>query len=87
MTLHTAREATPASTVTVRLSIGPDRAVLAIGDDGVGLNPNGIAADRYGMIGMRERAAAIGAIIRFESSPGTGTTVTVSLDREPEGLS
>jgi signal transduction histidine kinase len=39
------------------------------------------------MIGMRERAAAIGAIIRFESSPGTGTTVTVSLDREPEGLS
>ena len=76
-----------AGAITVRLSIAPNRAVLAISDDGVGLNPNGIAADRYGMIGMRERAAAIGAVIRFESAPGTGTTVTVSLDREPEGLS
>jgi signal transduction histidine kinase len=76
-----------AGAITVRLSIAPNRAVLAISDDGVGLNPKGIAADRYGMIGMRERAAAIGAVIRFESAPGTGTTVTVSLDREPEGLS
>jgi uncharacterized membrane protein YeaQ/YmgE (transglycosylase-associated protein family) len=31
--------------------------------------------------------AAIGAVIRFESAPGAGTTVTVSLDRELEGLS
>jgi signal transduction histidine kinase len=39
------------------------------------------------MIGMRERAAAIGAVIRFESAPGTGTTVTVSLDRDPSAAS
>ena len=76
-----------ATEVTVHLRIDADTAVLTVADNGVGLNPDGIAADRYGMIGMRERAAAIGAVIRFESAPGTGTTVTVSLDREPEGLS
>jgi signal transduction histidine kinase len=73
-----------ASEVSVRLLVGPTRALLTVSDNGVGLNPSGIAADRYGMIGMRERAAAIGAVIRFESAPGTGTTVTVSLDRDPK---
>jgi signal transduction histidine kinase len=78
-----------ASEVSVRLHVEPTRALLTVSDNGVGLNPSGIAADRYGMIGMRERAAAIGAVIRFESAPGTGTgtgtgtTVTVSLDRDP----
>ena len=76
-----------ASEVSVRLLVGPTRALLTVSDNGVGLNPSGIAADRYGMIGMRERAAAIGAVIRFESAPGTGTTVTVSLDRDPSAAS
>ncbi len=70
-----------ATTLSVRYTVTPAQATLTIADDGVGLNPAAIAADRYGMIGMRERAAAIGAVIRFESSPGQGTTVTVTLER------
>lgn len=70
-----------ATTVAVRYDVTTEQATLAIADDGIGLNPTAIAADRYGMIGMRERAAAIGAVIRFESSPGRGTTVTVTIDR------
>lgn len=70
-----------ATALSARYTVTSTQATLTIADDGVGLNPAAIAADRYGMIGMRERAAAIGAVIRFESAPGQGTTVTVTLDR------
>jgi two-component system sensor histidine kinase UhpB len=32
-----------------------------------------------GMLGMRERAAALGGEVLFTSAPGRGTTVTVRL--------
>jgi signal transduction histidine kinase len=46
-------------------------------DDGRGM-PERAPADRpghLGMVGMRERALAIGARLRIESLAGTGTTV------------
>lgn len=55
-------------------------AVLEISDDGVGM-PGGVPPrrDSYGLVGMRERADAIGAHLDIRSESGKGTTVTLRL--------
>ncbi|MGK2930341.1 MAG: sensor histidine kinase [Acidimicrobiales bacterium] len=55
-------------------------AVAEVRDDGVGL-PIGQAGrlDSYGMLGMRERAASIGATLSVDSIPRRGVTVRVAL--------
>jgi signal transduction histidine kinase len=35
--------------------------------------------DSYGILGMRERAASLGAWFDIESAPGQGTAIQVSL--------
>jgi signal transduction histidine kinase len=61
-------------------------AVLEIRDNGSGL-PVGSAGrlDSYGMLGMRERAASIGANLAIGSIPREGVTVRVSLRSAPDG--
>lgn len=54
--------------------------VLVIGDDGAGFDA-AAATLGSGIVGMRERAAAIGAELRIDSAPGAGTTVSVVLPR------
>ncbi|MGH9118503.1 MAG: histidine kinase [Acidimicrobiales bacterium] len=51
-------------------------AILEVTDDGRGF-PAGRAgrADSYGIVGMRERAASVGATLEIESLPGQGTRV------------
>jgi signal transduction histidine kinase len=51
-------------------------AVLQVTDNGAGftVGTNG-RLDSYGILGMRERAASIGATIDIDSSEGAGTTV------------
>jgi signal transduction histidine kinase len=58
-------------------------ALLVVADDGQGF-PVGKAGrvDSYGMVGMRERADAIGAVLEFESEHGRGTTVRCRLENE-----
>ena len=59
------------------------RAELVVSDDGVGLGKGQPARlDSYGIIGMRERAASIGARLDFDTNPGGGTAVRVWLDPE-----
>ncbi len=57
---------------------------LEVSDNGIGfrlpksltdLAPNG----HFGLLGMRERADLIGALLRIESQPGRGTRLTVNL--------
>jgi signal transduction histidine kinase len=54
---------------------------MEIADDGVGF-PVGAAGrlDSYGLLGMRERAASIGATLSIDSEPGRGTRVRCTLD-------
>lgn len=55
-------------------------AMLEVADDGRGF-PVGRAGrlDSYGLLGMRERAASIGALLDVESTPGQGTRVRCTL--------
>jgi len=60
-------------------------AIAEVRDDGQGM-PIGAAGrmDSYGMLGMRERAASIGATLAVDSIPREGVTVRVSLRVAPE---
>lgn len=87
---HIAREAlinverhARATSVSITWISTPAHALLTISDDGIGLATNSARADSYGMVGMHERAASIGAQLTTESSPG-GTVVRVGL-RQPQG--
>ena len=70
-----------AQQVTVRLAFGNDRIDLVIQDDGVGFDPATVDPDRYGLTGMQERAAMIGATLKVHSRPGSGTRIWCSLKR------
>lgn len=70
-----------ASTLDVGYTARDGRVVLRVSDDGIGLNHGELRADRYGMIGMRERAEGIGATLRVDSPDSGGTTITVVLDQ------
>lgn len=65
-----------ASKIAVTWRSDGERAVLIVADDGVGF-PSGKVGrlDSYGIIGMRERAASIGAALDIVSEEGTGTTI------------
>jgi PAS domain S-box-containing protein len=68
-----------ANHVDIVLERGPEYVSLIIEDNGVGFDPSSehIRRRGFGMIGMRERAALVGADLQIESAPGRGTTVIV----------
>ena len=73
-----------ATCVTVGLEQRGTSLELAISDDGVGCVPDHHLArqrakHRFGLLGMRERAASVGGAFRFESAPGKGTTIRARL--------
>jgi signal transduction histidine kinase len=65
-----------ATQVTITWRCDGAQARLEVADDGVGF-PVGKAGrlDSYGLLGMRERAASIGATLVVDSEPGKGTRV------------
>ncbi|MFC2037299.1 histidine kinase [Chloroflexota bacterium] len=67
--------------VRVRLEYAADRTILTIQDDGRGFDPGPVDPDRFGLAGMSERAAMIGATLEVNSRPGGGTEVWCSLKR------
>ena len=68
-----------ASQVWVSLGMGNGRLHISIRDDGLGFNPDQIAAGHYGLIGLRERARLAGGLLNIESQPGQGTTLRLEL--------
>jgi signal transduction histidine kinase len=58
---------------------GVDRVYLRVSDDGAGFDPAHVDDQGFGLLGMRERAEAIGATLRVSSRSGVGTDVEVVL--------
>jgi signal transduction histidine kinase/ligand-binding sensor domain-containing protein len=60
---------------------------VRVRDDGRGFVADGGTAPggHWGLLGMRERAVAIGGALSIESAPGAGTTVTLVVPRAAEG--
>jgi signal transduction histidine kinase len=74
-----------ASAITARLSTpGGKRLVLEVRDNGVGVRDDGTNG-HLGLIGMRERARALGGDVRISSRPGRGTLVAMTLPLEAAG--
>jgi signal transduction histidine kinase len=62
--------------VTVTCAVDGDGLRVGVRDDGCGFAPDRAAPDgRWGLVGMRERAAAVAATLDVESATGRGTTV------------
>ena len=68
-----------ATAVIVRWEVHDGVARLEVADNGSGFEPAAVAGEHYGLVGMRERADAIGAQLAIESQPGRGTKVAVEL--------
>ncbi|MER3453314.1 MAG: sensor histidine kinase, partial [Acidimicrobiia bacterium] len=70
-----------AGRICVRWVCDGRRALLEVSDDGRGFDVQEVArSDAYGLVGMRERADAIGAALTVTSAPGGGTTVRCLLE-------
>jgi signal transduction histidine kinase len=66
-----------ASQVTVSLCCQPEGVELLVSDDGRGFNVQDISPEHLGLGIMRERADAIGAMLKIESQIGQGTQVLI----------
>lgn len=64
--------------ITVRLARDAEMR-LEIADDGVGFDSAIPMRDHFGLVGMKERAQALGGEFRISSRPGDGTKVEVVL--------
>lgn len=82
--LHNAIQHADASEIAVRLTQYPDRLRLTVTDDGRGIvegvePARFVAQGHYGLAGMRERAAMIGARLDVQTAPDYGTVVILEL--------
>jgi signal transduction histidine kinase len=67
--------------VRVRLEYAADATELMVGDDGRGFDLDAVDPAHFGLAGMRERAAIIGATLTARSAPAGGTEIWCSLPR------
>jgi PAS domain S-box-containing protein len=71
-----------AKNVTVSVKKVDKYFLLKVSDDGIGFKSkecNNIGS--LGLLGMKERALSIGGLIRIESAPGKGTTITLIVNK------
>ena len=76
-----------ATSVAVLLERRPDHISLVIEDNGVGFDSgaSGRTSQGFGLLGMQERAALIGANLEIESVAGGGTSILVRIATPQEG--
>jgi signal transduction histidine kinase len=85
--LANVRRHASAHEVSVTLSYFDDAVSLDIADDGVGFDPDRIApgpSGGLGLLGIRERAEALGGSVAIESTRGHGTTIGINLPTQLE---
>ena len=71
-----------ASNVDVILERRADHVLLIVEDDGIGFDEADTESERegFGLLGMQERAALVGATLEIESAAGQGTTILVRMN-------
>jgi PAS domain S-box-containing protein len=71
--------------VEIILERRSDQVSLIVEDDGVGFDFAEMDGERrgFGLLGMQERAALVGATVQIESAPGEGTTIFVRTPTSP----
>ena len=78
--LGNAAKHSEAKKVEVRLTRSDGRVWLSVSDDGVGCTPTQVGkSGGLGLINMRERVLQLNGTFEFESEPGRGTTVKVTV--------
>jgi signal transduction histidine kinase len=85
--IHNVKKHAGACELSVQLEYGPEAVTLEIRDDGRGGALQGTAAGlpgHFGLTGMRERAAEIGATLEVSSTPGEGTRIRLSVPARSE---
>ncbi|MBN1263923.1 MAG: PAS domain S-box protein [Anaerolineales bacterium] len=74
-----------ASQVRLNLRLSPEGLELQLDDNGRGfVSPELTPSGHYGLSMMRERAAAVGAVLTVNSKPGQGTEILLHWDRQEE---
>lgn len=69
-----------ARSVHVSLRADGEQLILSVADDGCGFDPACVAAgEHFGLVGMRERVAALHGTLDIDSAAGEGTRITVQL--------
>ncbi len=69
-----------ATHIDIRLTqIGTQHLIIEVQDNGKGFDPSQVPADRFGLSGIRERARLFGGGSSIESSPTSGTRITVKV--------
>jgi two-component system, NarL family, sensor kinase len=75
--VHNARAHAEATRVHVELVRAGSELTLTVEDDGAGFDAGAVAPERFGLVGMRERAHLLGGTLDLRSAPGRGTRVTL----------
>jgi len=75
-----------ASRVTVRICETDGHLEVLVADDGIGVSDAQVADTRsFGLLGMRERAHALGGQVTVRGDPGKGTSVLLTIDLPSSG--
>ena len=84
--LNNAASHAQAQEATVAFDFGAAWLQVVIEDNGVGFDPEAVInlpGEHLGLIGMKERAEALGAWLAVKSAPGQGTRIEVRLPSPP----
>jgi signal transduction histidine kinase len=85
--IHNVKKHAGAKELLVQLEYRPSGVALEVRDDGRGFTANEEPEPgRFGLTGMRERAAAIGATLEVTSEPGVGTIVRLRVKAPRETI-
>jgi len=69
-----------ASVAEVELVYEPESITVMVADEGVGFDPTKVAADRLGIrASIEDRIAAVGGTVQVWSSPGSGTSIMMTV--------
>ena len=72
-----------ADEVTVRLVSTPQEILLSVEDNGQGFEPSAVPNERYGLVGINERAKLLGGKVNVETGVGAGTRIGIRVPLLP----